>query len=103
MQSKVLPTFAEAVADIPNGASILLAGFGPGTPWNLIRALHQQGASELTLIANTAGGGATTPVPGIVNAGHLVEDNRVRKVILAFTASTHPSRQSPLEKLHEAG
>jgi acyl CoA:acetate/3-ketoacid CoA transferase alpha subunit len=40
MQDKVFESFAAAVADIPDGASIMLSGFTePGTPHNLIRAL----------------------------------------------------------------
>lgn len=106
MQSKVLSSFDEAVRDIPDGASIFVAGFGPGTPHNLIRALYLQGAKELTIIANTAGSGASATqaaAAGLVGTANLVEERRVRKVILAFTASTHPSRRSALEELNEAG
>jgi 3-oxoacid CoA-transferase A subunit len=103
MQSKLYDTFDAAVGDIPDGASILVAGFGPGTAHNLVRALYYQGARDLTIIANTAGAGATVPDPRIVGTGRLVEERRVRKVVLAFTASTHPSRRTPLEQLHEAG
>ncbi len=42
------PTAADAVADIPNGASIAVGGFGlAGIPWILINALPEQGASNL--------------------------------------------------------
>ena len=44
---------AAAVADIPDGASILVAGFHAGVPWNLMRALHGQGASDLVMISTT--------------------------------------------------
>ena len=101
MDSKVIATFEDAVAGIANGSSILVAGFGePDTPHNLVRALYFQGASDLTLIANGAGG---PRADGVISTGNLVESNRVGRVILAFTASTHPSRQTPLERLHEAG
>ena len=101
MQTKVLGSFEESVAGVADGSSFLIAGFGePGTPHNLIRALFLQGASDLTLIANGAGGKRED---GIITTGDLVEGNRVSRVILAFTASTHPSRQTPLERLHEAG
>ncbi len=43
-RSKVVASFQEAVADIPDGSSILIGGFGPGTPHNLIKALYEQGA-----------------------------------------------------------
>ena len=53
--NKIVPTFAEAVADIPDGATLMIDGFaGPGgTPQNLIRALRDHGARELTIISNT--------------------------------------------------
>ena len=101
MESKVVASFAEAVADVADGSSILVAGFGePGSPHNLIAALYRQGASDLTLIANGAG---MTRDDGVITTGNLVEEKRVSRVILAFTASTHPSRRTPLEELNEAG
>ena len=101
MLDKVLPSFEDAVRDIADGASVLIAGFGaPGMPNNLVRALHEQGAKRLTLIAN--GAGVTRP-DGIVTTGSLVEAGQVAKAIMAFTASPHPSRVTPLERLHEAG
>src|SRR5690349_22990111 len=99
MQSKVLGTFAEAVADIPDGATILIGGFAePGTPHNLLRALYFQGAKGLTLIANTA-----NEREGMITTGSLVSEKRARKVILAFTAATHPSRRSAVETLVAGG
>ena len=53
MIKKVMETLDETVADIPDGASIMVGGFGPGIPYNLISALHRQGAKELTVIAVT--------------------------------------------------
>ena len=55
--SKIMPSFDQAVADIPDGAILMIDGFaGPGgTPQNLIRALRDHGASDLTIISNTAG------------------------------------------------
>jgi 3-oxoadipate CoA-transferase alpha subunit len=103
MRTKVMDSFAAAVADIPDGASILLGGFGPGTPHNLVKALQAQGARDLHLIANAAGTGSTVQRPDLVTAGDLIAQRRVRKVTLAFTASTHPSRRSAIEELEEAG
>ncbi|MXY36839.1 MAG: 3-oxoacid CoA-transferase subunit A [Dehalococcoidia bacterium] len=101
MESKVVASFEEAVAGVADGSSILVAGFGePGTPHNLVAALYEQGASDLTLIANGAGGPRED---GIITTGNLVAEGRVSRVILAFTASTHPSRRTPLEELNEAG
>ena len=53
---KVVPSCAEAVKDIPNGASIAVGGFGlSGIPHNLIEALLEEGASDLTTVSNNCG------------------------------------------------
>ncbi len=36
----IFSTMAQAVADIPDGASLMIAGFGPGMAWNLLAALY---------------------------------------------------------------
>ena len=61
--NKVVASAAAAVADIPDGARILMAGFGvvQGWPTSLIRALQQRGVRGLTLICNTPGVGPTSP------------------------------------------
>ena len=49
MRSKTFGSFAEAVADIPDGSVIGIGGFAaPGTPYNLLKALREQGAKRLT-------------------------------------------------------
>lgn len=54
--SKVYENALEAVKDIPNGAKILVGGFGLcGIPENLIAAILKQGASGLTVVSNNAG------------------------------------------------
>jgi len=46
----------EAVADIPDGASLAVGGFGmSGIPWFLIEALLEQGAGDLTIVSNNCG------------------------------------------------
>jgi len=53
MLNKVLASFDEAVADIPNGASIAMEGWGfPATPQNLIAAIKRKGVKDLTVIAH---------------------------------------------------
>ncbi len=107
-KNKVYPGFAEAVADIADGASIMIGGFGGagGMPENLLLALRDQGATQLTIIANTAGLGATFGVqPGksYVDASILSESGQVRKAIASFPVSPSPSRPTAFEKLYLAG
>ena len=99
MKSKVYETFDEAVADIPDGSTIMFPGFGPpGTPRNLIAALLRQGAKNLTGISNHHG-----RLGNAMDVGRLVEAGRMKKMICAFTAAPHPSRALAFEKLYEAG
>jgi 3-oxoadipate CoA-transferase alpha subunit len=81
MIDKRVPTVAEAVAGIPDGATVLVGGFGEvGVPNDLIDALVDQGASELTVVANNAGAG-DRGVAALLKAG------RVRKVICSYPRS----------------
>jgi 3-oxoadipate CoA-transferase alpha subunit len=100
-KSKEVASFAEAVRDIPDGSTIGFGGFAmPGVPFNLIRALLEQGAKQLTLVANTTGGAQQPRMPDI---GVLVENGQVKKVICAFTAATRPTDVLPFTKYYEAG
>ena len=99
MKNKVLASFDEAVADIPDGTTIMFPGFAvPGTPRNLMAALLHQGAKNLTGISNSHGYG-----DGKVDVGTLIEAGRMKKMIMAFTAAPHPSQAKAFEKMHEAG
>jgi 3-oxoacid CoA-transferase A subunit len=101
MRSKEYSTFRDAVADIPDGATIAFGGFAmPGTPFNLIKALAEHGAKRLTCIANTTGGAQQPRMPDI---GLLVEQGQVRKVICAFTAATRASDVLPFTRYYESG
>src|SRR5271154_5115863 len=100
-KSKVLGGFREAVADIPDGSTIAFGGFAmPGTPFNLIKALLEQGAKRLTLVGNTTGGAQQPRMPDM---GMLVENGQVAKVICAFTAATRPTDTLPFTKYYESG
>src|SRR5581483_1864361 len=94
----ICSTLAEAVADIPDGITLLIPGFGgTGMPLNLLTALYDQGAKDITAVSNGAGGSSTDPRVKLL--GDLVEAGRVRKVISSFTAATHPSRPSIQEQM----
>ena len=98
MINKVFETFEEAVKDVPDGAVIMIGNFaGPGgTPFYLIQALRKQGAKNLTIVANTAGGIGLT----LDYDDHriLFENKQVKKVIASFPFSTSASRPSVAEK-----
>lgn len=77
MINKFVPTLADALAGIKDGATILLAGFGAGTPEKLVQGLIEQGARDLTLVAN-AGGRDDGAI------ADLLATERVRKMICSF-------------------
>lgn len=56
MIDKEVAGAAEAVRDVPDGASIAVGGFGlSGNPMALVEALHAQGTSELSIVSNNCG------------------------------------------------
>ena len=76
--NKVLPDADAAAALIPEGASIMMGGFGLcGIPENLIRALHARGTQGLTVISNNAG-------VDDFGAGILLRARQVRKMISTY-------------------
>lgn len=78
MISKISESIAAALADVKDGSTILIGGFGgAGMPNELIDGLIAQGASELTVVANNAGN-AEFGLAALLKAG------RVRKVICSF-------------------
>src|SRR6185503_9744272 len=89
---KVVENAAEAVRDIPDGASIMVSGFGLcGIPENLIAALRDQGAKSLTVMSNNAG----TNDFGIT---FLLQNRQVRKMV-----STYVGENKVFEKMFLAG
>jgi 3-oxoadipate CoA-transferase alpha subunit len=101
-RGKILAEFDEAVHDIPDGATVAVAGFaGLGMPFNLLGALLRQGAKDLVLVANSVGG-SNLP-PGAPTIERLVLEGRVRKVIASFTAARRASQRLGFTELYEAG
>ncbi len=78
MINKVIRSVKEAVADIFNGATIHISGFGEaGSPVELIHALIDQGSRNLTIVSNNAGSGN-------VGLAALIENRQVKKMICSF-------------------
>jgi 3-oxoadipate CoA-transferase, alpha subunit len=76
--ASIVATTDEAVADIADGSTVLVGGFGAaGVPTDLIDALVRQGATGLTLVSNNAGNGDA----GIAAP---LEAGQVRQVVCSF-------------------
>ncbi|MEP6944235.1 MAG: 3-oxoacid CoA-transferase subunit A [Betaproteobacteria bacterium] len=78
MIDKTFPSAQEAVADIADGATVMIGGFGTaGMPSELIDALIARGSRELTIVNNNAGNGET-------GLAALLKAGRVRKIVCSF-------------------
>jgi 3-oxoacid CoA-transferase subunit A len=76
--NKVVASSDAAVADIQDGSSILVSGFGLcGNPENLIAAIHRKGVKDLTVISNNCG---TTDL----GLGILLKARQVRKIVASY-------------------
>lgn len=77
-KSKIMQSFAEAVKDIPNGAKLIVGGFGlSGIPEKSIQALVEQGTTNLTVVSNNCGvddGGL----------GLLLANHQIKKMISSY-------------------
>lgn len=83
MINKQVASVAEAVADIRDGSTVMISGFGEaGSPIELIHALIDQGARDLVVINNNAGN-------GFVGLAALIAAGRVRKVICSYPRSSN--------------
>ena len=75
---KVAASISQALAGVPDGATVLVGGFGTaGIPSELVDGLIEQGASDLTIVNNNAGNGDT-------GLAALLKAGRVRKIICSF-------------------
>jgi 3-oxoadipate CoA-transferase, alpha subunit len=83
MINKVVRSAAEAVAGIFDGAVVMISGFGEaGSPIELIHALVDHGARDLTVVSNNAGSGQ-------VGLAALIRNRQVRKIICSFPKTTN--------------
>jgi 3-oxoadipate CoA-transferase alpha subunit len=78
MINKLCDSVQDALAGVPDGATVMIGGFGgAGQPGELIDALIAQGARDLTIVNNNAGNGET-------GLAALLATGRVRKIICSF-------------------
>jgi 3-oxoadipate CoA-transferase alpha subunit len=82
MIDKIVASPEAALADVPDGATVMIGGFGnAGMPSALIDALIAQGARELTIVNNNAGNGDT-------GLAALLKAKRVRRILCSFPRQT---------------
>lgn len=94
MIDKRCPSSGEGVADIHDGATVMIGGFGAsGSPIELIHALIDHGARDLTVINNNTGNGE-------VGLAALIGNGQVKKMICSFPRS---SQSKVFPRLYEAG
>ena len=94
MIEKQVASLADAVADIADGATVMIGGFGTaGLPNELVGALLEQGAKNLTIVNNNAGNGDT-------GLAALLAARRVRKIVCSFPRQTDSHH---FDRLYRAG
>jgi 3-oxoadipate CoA-transferase alpha subunit len=78
MIDKIVPSIAQALHDVRDGATVMVGGFGTaGIPNELVEGLIAQGARDLIIVNNNAGNGDH-------GLAALLKTGRVRKVICSF-------------------
>lgn len=81
MIDKQVASLTEAMSGVPDGATVLIGGFGSsGVPVALVHALLEQGATDLTVVTNNAGSGET-------DVAALLRERRVRKIVCSYPRS----------------
>lgn len=76
--TRVAETARDALGDLPDGATVMIGGFGPaGQPVELIEALLASGAGDMVVVSNNAGNGDDA-------LARLVRDGRVRRIVCSF-------------------
>jgi 3-oxoadipate CoA-transferase, alpha subunit len=94
MIDKIVSSAAAALADVPDGATVMIGGFGTaGLPNELTQALIEQGARDLTIVNNNAGNGDS-------GLAALLAAGRVRKIICSFPRQVDSHH---FDRLYRAG
>ncbi|MEQ8770021.1 MAG: 3-oxoacid CoA-transferase subunit A [Phycisphaerales bacterium] len=94
MINKQVASAAEAVADVFDGAIVMIGGFGEaGSPVELIHALIDLGARDLTVVSNNAGSGE-------VGLAALIKNERVAKIICSYPRTAN---STVFPELYHAG
>jgi 3-oxoacid CoA-transferase subunit A len=89
---KVLQSADEAAALVPDGATLMVGGFGLcGIPENLIAALHRRGTKKLTVISNNAG-------VDDFGLGILLRSRQIRKMISTYVGENKEFERQYLQK-----
>jgi 3-oxoadipate CoA-transferase alpha subunit len=83
MINKIEQSISDAVKEVKDGSVVMISGFGEaGSPIELIHALIDQGAKDLTVVSNNTGSGE-------VGLASLIQHRRVRKMICSFPRTTN--------------
>ena len=94
MIEKQVASLGDAVADVADGATVMIGGFGTaGLPNELVGALLAQGAKDLTIVNNNAGNGDT-------GLAALIAARRVRKIVCSFPRQADSHH---FDRLYRAG
>jgi 3-oxoacid CoA-transferase subunit A len=90
--NKLYPSADAAVADVPDGATLMVGGFGLcGNPENLITAVHRKGVKDLTVISNNCG----TTEEGL---GVLLQARQIRKMVASYVGENKEFERQYLGK-----
>jgi 3-oxoadipate CoA-transferase, alpha subunit len=110
VMNRIFKSPDEAVADIPDGATVMIGGFGHAIdrPQNLLKALAKRSVKNLTLIGNSAGVAGKLGIGSLggkpfVDEEILIENGQVRKVICSVPASLVMSKPNAFERLYKEG
>ena len=108
--SKVYDDGPSAIADLPDGATVFIDGFGGpgGMAHYLLVSLRDRGSRNLTIVSNTAGiarvvSFGTPPGRTAIDHSVLVENGQVAKAIASFPVSPSPTRPSEFELAYRRG